>query len=372
LTAFCALALAAGVVWAGSASADSLVFVKGGRVYAAQPSGAQARAVTPAGGGWVWPSETDRGIIAVAGGRSRIVNGSFNPSGGDLIYEFTQQGKQLYKPVPTQGSYSTVNDPEYVSHFRVAPDNSYVAYTVFPSFTNPYASWRKPNGVGTFRTAGKPPLPYSNPEWWGSTHLLLTHDGDTIGDQAEYAVYNIATGTSPGWNADEAIGNAPGYQVAISRSGLKFAVLTDDAADHGGRPQHAAITLETTSAPPVSADVTDTHCTIQLPASKFATNSGTGLASMTFTSDGNTLAWGQSDGIYEASVANPSNCASVTGSVHLVVRGGAMPFFGKAPLAPARKHAMRKAAAFAGANGSTVFASTQYGEARNIFASGTS
>jgi len=311
--------------------AGSLVFVKAGRVYAARADGSQARPVTSGGNGWAWPSETDSGIIAVAGGRSRIVKG-FNPSGSDEIYEFNQHGKQLHGPVPTQGSYSTVNDPEYVTHFRVAPDNSYVAWTDISSFTDPFASWRKPNGVGSFRTAGKPPLPYSTPEWWGPKHLLITHDGTTIGSQAEYAVYSLLTGSSPGWSGDDAIGDASAYQVTISRNGLKFAVETDDAPDRGGRVHSIAITLETTATPPVSSDITNTHCTITLPASRFATNHGSSLLSMSFSADGSTLAWGQDDGIYEANVANPSDCATVTRSVHRIVPGGSMPFLGKAPL----------------------------------------
>jgi hypothetical protein len=120
--------------------------------------------------------------------------------------------------------------------------------------------------------------------------------------------------------------------VAIARSGLELAVLTDDAPDHGGRVRSIAITLETTASPPVTSDVTDTHCTITLPASRFATNHGSSLASMSFSADGSTLAWGQDDGIYEANVANPNDCATVKRSVHRVVRGGAMPFLGRASL----------------------------------------
>jgi hypothetical protein len=326
-----AAALGAPAGRTASGPTGTLVYIKAGRLYVARANGAGARPVTPAGNGWAWPSESDGGAIAVAGGRSRIVH-NFNPSGSDEIYEFNQHGKRLAGPVPTQGSYSTVNDPEYVTHFRVAPDNSNVAWTVISSVTQPYASWRKPNGSGSFRTAGHPPLPYSSPEWWGSKHLLITHDGTTFGTQAQYAVYSLASGSSPGWSGDEAIGGAPAYQVAISRSGLEFAVLTDDAPDHGGRVHSISITLETTASPPVSADVTDTHCTITLPAGRFATNHGSSLASMSFSADDSTLAWGQDDGIYEANVAHPTDCASVTRSVHRVVAGGAMPFLGRAPL----------------------------------------
>jgi hypothetical protein len=319
---------------APSASADTLLFVRNGSVYVAQRDGTQARAIAPAGNGWAWPSETDSGIIAVAGGLSRT-DGTFDPSGSDEIYEFDQQGKHVAGPVPTQGSYSTVGDPEYVSHFRVAPDNSNVAWTDTSGYTDPAASWRNPSGAGSFSTADDSsgaPLPYSSPEWWGPGHLLITHDGTAWSGQAEYGLYNLADGSAPGWSNDEAIGSSGSYQVTVSRSGLKWAVMTDDGPDNLGTIHNIAITLETTASQPPSANINDTHCTITLPASQFATNHGSYLASMSFSADGSTLAWGQDDGIYEANVSDPTNCATVTGSVHLVVPGGQMPFLGAAAL----------------------------------------
>jgi hypothetical protein len=125
--------------------------------------------------------------------------------------------------------------------------------------------------------------------------------------------------------------------VVTSRSGLKWAVMTDDGPDNGGTIHNIAITLETAASTPPTTNIDDTHCTITLPAGKFATNHGSSLASMSFSSDGSTLAWGEDDGIYEANVSNPNDCATVTGSVHLVVPGGQMPFLGAAALsAPAQ------------------------------------
>src|SRR5690242_5219753 len=94
---------------AAPASADTLVYVKNGGVYIAQADGTKARAITTSANDWLWPSETDGGIIAVAGGLPRT-DGTFDPSGTDEIYEFNQQGAQVHGPVPTEGSYSTVND----------------------------------------------------------------------------------------------------------------------------------------------------------------------------------------------------------------------------------------------------------------------
>jgi hypothetical protein len=332
------VAAAISAVGVQAASADTLVYVKNGYVYVSSADGSSARTVTPQSQWWAWPSESDGGQIAVAGGASRT-DGGFIPSGSDQIFEFDQQGRQLSGPVNTEGSYSLVIDPIYVTHFRVAPDNSYVAWTTNdPAHGLPYAAWQAPGGSDKFQTANDSdgaPLAYSSPEWWGNGHLLLTHDGTTIGTQPEYAVYGLADGSAPGWYDDEGIGSAPSWQVAVTRSGLTYAVLTDDAADYGGTVHNAAITLETTSTPPTNPTaISSTHCTITLPPSQYATPNATGLASMSFSADGRTLAWGQDDGIYEANVSDPANCAQVTGSVHRVVSGGAMPFLSPAALSP--------------------------------------
>ena len=321
---------------AAPASADTLVYVKNGGVYLAQPDGTQARPIITTNNDWAWPSETDAGIIAVAGGLPRT-DGTFNPSGSDEIYEFNQQGAQVAGPVPTEGSYSTVGDPEYTTHVRVAPDNSNVAWTDISGFTDPFAAWRNPNGTGTFSHddgSEGTPLPYSTPEWWGSGDLLIAHDGSAWPGQAQYALYHLADGSAPGWINDDAIGNASSYQMTLSRSGQKWAVMTDDGPDNGGTIQHISITLETAAGTPPNTSVDDTHCTITLSASQFSTNHGSSLASMSFSSDGSILAWGQDDGVYEANVSNPNDCATVTGSVHLVVPGGQMPFLGAAALSP--------------------------------------
>jgi hypothetical protein len=110
--------------------------------------------------------------------------------------------------------------------------------------------------------------------------------------------------------------------------------MTDDGPDNGGTIHNIAITLETAASTPPTTNIDDTHCTITLSASEFSTNHGSSLASMSFSSDGSTLAWGQDGGIYEANVSNPTDCAAVTGSVHLVVPGGQMPFLGAAALSP--------------------------------------
>ena len=114
------------------ASADTLVYVKSGYVYLANPNGSSARAVTPQSGWWKWPSESDNGTIAVAGGAARVNSGgSTESSGSSEIYAFDQHGHSLLStPVNTPGSYSSPAMPTYVNHFRISPDGTTVAYNV--------------------------------------------------------------------------------------------------------------------------------------------------------------------------------------------------------------------------------------------------
>jgi hypothetical protein len=208
------------------------------------------------------------------------------------------------------------------------------------AYSNPITSWRNPNGSGSFSYAEDccGPLSYSNPEWWGSGRLLITHDGATIGSQPNFTFYNLATGSNTGWSGDQAIGSSGASQVTVSRNGLLYAIETDDGYDHNGTIQNVSITLETGNTPPNSFGSTTSitaGCKITLPASAFATNHGASEISMSFSSDGKTLAWGQDDGVYEANVSDPSNCGNVAGSVHRVVAGGQMPFLGAAALSPA-------------------------------------
>src|SRR5436189_5015911 len=77
--AACLVFLAIGVA---SAQADTLVYVKDGHVYVANPDGSGARTVGPQSQWWAWPSESDNGTIAVAGGAQRGNPGGARESPG--------------------------------------------------------------------------------------------------------------------------------------------------------------------------------------------------------------------------------------------------------------------------------------------------
>ncbi len=333
----CALFCAAA---ASAARADTLVYVKSGSVYVANPDGSQARAVTPPSQWWAWPSESDNGTIAVAGGAERVnPGGASESSGSSEIYAFDQQGRSLLSaPVNTPGSVSSPGNPTYVDHFRVSPDAGTVAYDVIgccgfsgeTTFMSPLrsgASWSQ------FQDD------YIDPQWVDgsavihtSNALAATHNGSTFGSQAQYAIFDATNSDhNSGWSGDAAIPDGWGYQASFTRDTKTLALFLDDSANSGGTAQNVRIHLES-----IHPDLSETDdCTINLPAAQFSQPHNVGQASVSFSSDGATLAWGEADGIHEANVSNPSDCGTVQGSDRLVVPGGAMPSFGAAPLSPA-------------------------------------
>lgn len=333
----------AAAVAPGVAGADSLVFVKDAQVYVANADGSQARPVT-ARSTWAWPSESDNGTIAVAGGDERVnPGGTTESSGASEVYAFDQQGRALLSaPVHTPGSVSGPTAPTYVSHFRISPDATTVAYTVLGCCGMSGAS----TFISPLQAASSDWTDfqddYLDPGWVDASNvpgvsdrqgLALTHNGAPVWGNAEYAVYkssNRNAGDGLGWGEDAAIPDGWGFETAFARTVGTIALFLDDSADSGGTAQHVQIHLETLSYAQDGSNTDD--CTITLPAGQYGQPRDIAQASPSFSTDGAILAWGQADGIYEANVANPADCNAVTSSTHLVVPGGSMPSFGAAPL----------------------------------------
>ncbi len=332
LAALCASLVGLGA-FVPAASGDSLVYVKGGHVYVANADGSQARSVTPQSGSWAWPSESDNGKIAVAGG-AEGTNGTIETSGSSNVYLFNQQGRSLLSsPVQTPGSVSGPTAPTYVDHFRISPDGTTVAYNYLDYIG-------AASGVATFTSPMSPAGNSSwsdffddfiDPQWvdasgargsgW-SNSIGLTHSSTNFGhDYAVFPVSNPAGNVV--WNGDTAIPDGWAFEASFTHDAKELALVIDNAPDNGGTASQARIHLETLA----YAGTNVVGCTITLDPGKYSGN----RTSLTFSRDGNTIAWGQTDGIYEADVSNPSSC----GTPHLVVPGGSMPFLGAATLSPA-------------------------------------
>ena len=340
-----AVVIVLGASVAPSASADSLVYMRGGEAWISHPDGSDAKQVTGQANNWSWPTEDDSGNILLAGGLGGIRAGVEDTPGSE-IYRINQQGADLSSPQQTPGSESTVGCVTYAPRsLRVAPDGRHYAYDSFfcgqfitqigavggagfsgseymSSFVFPY--WVDNSDFVVSR--GGQPLVDSDGEWW--THDLgdqADHGFNWFGDPASYA----EPGNTNGW--------ATGFDgIAVSRDQTKAATLEEDAANWpDGAARKVAIRLWSAAGAPTPAHSTVAtptfQCELDLPGDPGVT-AWYDNAGPTFSPDGTRLAFAEPDGVHIANVSNLADCAGI--SAPLVIPGATQPFWSAANESP--------------------------------------
>ena len=308
------LAAAALLLVPAAAHADSIVYVKDGNVWAAAPDGSGQRQLTRDGtpdSPYRSPSQADDGTVAA--------------SFGDSIVLLRRSGALLREldPPPLTNSVSHTMDGTPVD-VAISPDGGKLAYTFANASCPPGASCGARAATG-YMTATGVALPgnlyLSNPNWVDNSRTLVfggyLHQVNTHDQGAAEDVH---------WFDDkDVVGQADATDLGdgeLSRGGDKLALVRGYGSD-------THIMWYTAAAPPA------------LPSMACATGRLEGLHGPTWAPDGQSLAWGEPDGVW----IKPS-ALDCTVQPSLVIPGGSEPDWGPSDAAaPAPAKPILKAAA---------------------------
>jgi hypothetical protein len=296
------------------AHADSIVFVKDGNVWVSSPDGSGQRALTRDGSAdspYRSPSQADDGTVAASFGDGiRLID-----RGGRLLRELD--------PPPLTNSVSHPMDGVPVD-VAISPDGRRIAYT-FAGVSCPVGASCGARAATGFVTAGGEPLPgnlyLSNPNWVDNTRTLLfggyLHQVNTHDQGAASEVH---------WFDDQDV-QGEGYESTdlgdgeLSRAGDRLALV------RGYGDDTHIMWFTTNGAPPA------------IPSMACMTGKLDGLHGPTWAPDGQSLAWGEPDGVW----IKPS-ALDCTVQPALVVPGGAEPDWGPAGVAAPARPTLRAAA----------------------------
>jgi hypothetical protein len=307
-----------------AARADSIVYLKGGKVWIANADGSGARAFTEHAYGWASPSEADDGTVVAAGGLSRVNPDGTDSDGSSELYRFRPDGNQIGKAIPTYGSYSSPSCPYYPpTSVRVSPDASKIAYGILDCGAGGeyVALWTPATATGlSFPNQTRGQVDFTEPVWIDSNRFAISHSGPPVFG-AHWGEHAVGDGDNVGQGWSESPMDDYAAHAVISRSGTQAAVFYEDSSGWtDGRPRNVQLWLYSNpSMPPgFNAAYGDPVCKVPLDASKWVRD-----VSPTLSPDGTKLLWGDGDGVEIAPIT--SGCSAI--APHLLVPGGSEPFY---------------------------------------------
>lgn len=228
LTAWCAAAIATScLAAAGTASADSIVYLKQGNIFISTPDGRTGYQVT-SDGGWDSPSQADDGTIMGVQNEQLF---RMNPSGQ-----------------PLGPGVSTVYSGGYGSPFhgpfdaRISPDGQNAAYWGGYDETGSWDgyNWWQLDVSALWTPSNVEAQPggqvlgqqdYSMPSWINNQELLMVNDA--TGWDKQVAVYSLGGGdnTEEQWFTDPNLATLE--NGVASRDGTKLAFAAGSSASGG-------------------------------------------------------------------------------------------------------------------------------------------
>lgn len=332
LAAIGAGALAGGVAAApvahDAASAGSILYHKGGRLFVAAPSGRGKHAI-PRTRGLENPSQDNRGSIVA--------------QKGIYLYRLSRRGRRLNKPITTAFRTNRVL-PDFKGPFfpEVSPDGKKIAYTY--SFTSTYYDY----GCGCVVTQPALNTAYTysnrfveNPDsrfgharfyyhasWIGNGSVVATTPNlyDYAGNVLDSSAVDPLGGGADSyqrWFTDctdcssiQTLQKYPLDEAEVTRKRDKAVFVTGELnATQAG----SELSIHPLPAPPTA--VPPRSCRIGGPNGKFSSPS--------WSPDGKSLAWADRRGIWVGKLGNLAG-DSCEVSKRLVIRGGATPDWGPA------------------------------------------
>lgn len=299
-----------------TAWADSIVFVKEGDVWLANPDGSGQYQVTLDGtpsDPYRSPSQADSGLIAAGHGL-------------DLV-TLRQNGQELsrFDPDPLMNSVSHPQDGPPVD-VAISPDGSRIAYTMY-GYACPVAAecgGRSVTGytsASTFTAAGDDATYLREPSWVTNSRTLQFNG---FGSQVNF--HDVGAPRQPDddgsvhWFDDsDVVGMENSTDLAdgeLSSDGMRFAAVRGYDATAQIAWYSVSGNAKTGAPPPP-------------PTPLCETNQATGFAAPTWSPDGESLAWREPDGIWVKTDANACDVQPA-----LVIPGGDEPDWGPAAINP--------------------------------------
>ena len=286
-----ALAVTALALCPATASASSLVYMKGSDVWVGSPDGAVERQLTT-GGGFESPSQADDGtVVAIERGESGGVRFG-------LVHRISRTGQGLSSVRCAPENSTTYTGPLGA---EVSRDGSAVAFHYFQA--------PNPSPVAAYCPTGSDSVPgdtlggHFNPSWISGDHVVLF---------ATSGFPNVITDApgqdSDGWFTESGLRLDAG---AVDRGFTKLAGIVSGGGE---------LRLYQMNGPPPAAPTA--RCSFTFPG---ATDH---YEHPTWSPDGTQLAWDEPDGIHVADVPSLADCAKVTED--LVIPDASDPHWGPA------------------------------------------